>query len=1357
MTRTALSASQIDVNNAINGGGPFAGPQPDGEIVIIPATPTPVVWTFPVIVTAGITIIGHTIVHGDHNNSITSPMYADDQTILLDDIPATVAASSGAFFDLRIAPGQRVTLQGITMRYDPAATTIKDNKNIGHAAVTITCPNPTAPSQLRITQCHFDRVFDSEPVLFNGWLVGVMDHCVIHGDGNGSTTGNNAGHLEFAADNYGGLTAARGSWIDYPNYGTDNFFFVEDNTWFSSKHPECVDGEHGMRVVFRYNVLFSSQATTHGSDAAATLQFIRGPRVMEAYGNQFYTWASSSDFTTAGVAMRSGTYMVHNNIYGHTINPATGLLATQRYVDTCSTSVYRIDVINSQWLGANGTVAWDLNAKVAGTTLAVSGGNVTKVTGGTGPGSYTFIPTDAGQWLQITAAGTGFIVPGMYRILSVTPSGVATLDRACATSTSATGGTFFVSAPSPAGVDLKTSNGTSANPTVSSNTYTFAAGDIGKRLNLYAGTSWIQAPNPYYTITNVVSGNAILDRPCSTNASASLGTFSVWQYDPFFTGTHVGADDAIATVVVTGNPFAGKDLTGYSIQNTGANVSPSGKVYTGTHSYILGNSYNSGTNKTTITTTRGGAFYAGYSLPRFNAGDTFAIYYLMRCLDQDAAGIGDLVTLTPKYPNQNLEPLCFWSNHREGNDEELLPAHTSPILNAVNLSITDHKPIASYDAISIIDAAAPDVTGAAPLVPPLAVRELYNSTGGGGLNGPAAFVQTYQYPHDYVLTTPRIISGSSVSFTQGVGGTFQVAVSGFSSPPTFSKTGGTFPATGSSFSSSGLLTVGAGSAAGVYTFTINAVNGSESDSQPGFTLTITAAPTRVIAISGSLVFGDQDIGTTATKSITITNNGNVVLTVSDITLPSGFTADWTSGTIAPGASHNVVVTFSPVSAISYSGTVTVVSDKTGGTNTVAASGTGTSRVIGLSGNLSFGNITTGQTATRPVTITNSGNRALVITAINYPEGFSGDFTTASIAAGANKILNVMFSPTAVQAYGGPIDILSNKTSGTGSIAASGAGVSAPTKIIQLTGDLTFGSVQVGTTQSKVLTLVNSGTATLTVTGITFPTGFSGDWTSGTIAAGATRNINVTFAPLAATTYSGTVTVASDATGGTNTTSASGTGSVATTRIIALSGDLNFGNVLQGTSANRTLTITNSGTADLNVTSLTLPSGFSGTFSGAIAPGASQPVTITFSPSAIQSYSGTVTVNSDATSGTNTTTASGTGVAPTTKVILLAGNLSFGNVQRQHSVQRVFTITNQGTSALTVTNITAPSGFTVNWTSGSIAPGATQNVTATFRPLAVQTYSGVITVVSDKTSGVNTIACSGTGTQKKQVPFFLIVG
>ncbi|NBR49610.1 hypothetical protein EBU02_12370, partial [bacterium] len=79
------------------------------------------------------------------------------------------------------------------------------------------------------------------------------------------------------------------------------------------------------------------------------------------------------------------------------------------------------------------------------------------------------------------------------------------------------------------------------------------------------------------------------------------------------------------------------------------------------------------------------------------------------------------------------------------------------------------------------------------------------------------------------------------------------------------------------------------------------------------------------------------------------------------------------------------------------------------------------------------------------------------------------------------------------------------------------------RVIGLTGNLTFGNAST----TRQLVISNTGFDRLVVSGITYPSGFSGAW-SGTIGAGASQNVPVTFTPSALQSYSGNIVVASDA-------------------------------------------------------------------------------------------------------------------------------------------------------------------------------------------------------------------------------------
>lgn len=499
---------------------------------------------------------------------------------------------------------------------------------------------------------------------------------------------------------------------------------------------------------------------------------------------------------------------------------------------------------------------------------------------------------------------------------------------------------------------------------------------------------------------------------------------------------------------------------------------------------------------------------------------------------------------------------------------------------------------------------------------------------------------------------------------------------------------------------------------------------------------------QAIVISGNLNFGAVPVNTSAQQMLTISNSGSTNLTVTGITCPNGFSGSF-SGVLAPKVSTNVPITFSPTAATNYSGRVTVNSDALAGTNTIAASGTGTGQTggaISLSGNLSFGNVLVNTSAKQSLVISNTGNTTLHVSGITCPTGFSGTFSGA-IAAHAKTTVTVTFSPTAMTNYSGTVTVTSDARSGANTMAASGAGIAGA---IALSGNLNFGGVIVGSPEQLTLTISNTGGATLNVSGIHYPVGFSGAF-SGAIAAGGTASFSVTFSPTNGAPYSGAVVVNSDAFSGVNSVNASGTG-IAQTRIISLSGNLDFGDIFVSNSASLPLTISNAGNSALTFTDIQLPAGFTVDDSdGVLAPGIATTVTVKFSPTNAAVYGGTLTVNSDATSGTNTTNVSGTGAAIPTHIISVSGDLNFGDVTVNTAAQLALVITNIGNADLTFTNIEVPAGFSVNLTSGVLASGATTNVTVTFSPTDTNSYGGPITVDSDATSGTNIVNASGTGT------------
>jgi len=124
--------------------------------------------------------------------------------------------------------------------------------------------------------------------------------------------------------------------------------------------------------------------------------------------------------------------------------------------------------------------------------------------------------------------------------------------------------------------------------------------------------------------------------------------------------------------------------------------------------------------------------------------------------------------------------------------------------------------------------------------------------------------------------------------------------------------------------------------------------GSSSPSGP------TPAPTKTISLQGNLAFDNVVVGFPRIATLTIVNSGNASLNVTGLTVPNGYTANWTSGAIAAGTSQNVTIGFGPTSAGSFNGTITVLSDQTSGVNSIPVSGIAFSNLfVGWEGTATF--------------------------------------------------------------------------------------------------------------------------------------------------------------------------------------------------------------------------------------------------------------------------------------------------------------------------------------------------------------------------------------------------------------------
>lgn len=100
-----------------------------------------------------------------------------------------------------------------------------------------------------------------------------------------------------------------------------------------------------------------------------------------------------------------------------------------------------------------------------------------------------------------------------------------------------------------------------------------------------------------------------------------------------------------------------------------------------------------------------------------------------------------------------------------------------------------------------------------------------------------------------------------------------------------------------------------------------------------------------------------------------------------------------------------------------------------------------------------------------------------------------------------------------------------------------------TKVIDISGDLSFGKISIDTEISKTFTIKSVGTGPVIISSISSPQNFSVDWSGGTIEAGGSKDVNVKFSPSQAQSYSGEIIIQSNTSTSPNKIQVSGEGKI----------------------------------------------------------------------------------------------------------------------------------------------------------------------------------------------------------------------
>lgn len=187
------------------------------------------------------------------------------------------------------------------------------------------------------------------------------------------------------------------------------------------------------------------------------------------------------------------------------------------------------------------------------------------------------------------------------------------------------------------------------------------------------------------------------------------------------------------------------------------------------------------------------------------------------------------------------------------------------------------------------------------------------------------------------------------------------------------------------------------------------------------------------------------------------------------------------------------------------------------------------------------------------------------------------------------------------------------------------------------------------------------------------------------------------------------------------------------------------NTVVGTqSASETASLTNNGTAPVNVSNIAVSGDFlqTNTCTSPISAGASCAFTITFNPTATGLRAGTITITDSATNSPQVLNLAGNGVGAATTSVT---SHNFYQVDVGASASYKLYLLNNQTGPLNITGITAAGAYSqTNHCVSPLAGGQFCDITVTFAPTSVGLISGVLTIGDDANNSPQTVALTGTG-------------
>jgi hypothetical protein len=198
----------------------------------------------------------------------------------------------------------------------------------------------------------------------------------------------------------------------------------------------------------------------------------------------------------------------------------------------------------------------------------------------------------------------------------------------------------------------------------------------------------------------------------------------------------------------------------------------------------------------------------------------------------------------------------------------------------------------------------------------------------------------------------------------------------------------------------------------------------------------------------TLNFGNVNVGSTVTKSFTMSATGASVTVASDLSSNGEFVVSGPASvpfTIPAGQSMTLRVAFKPTGSGPVTGSAHLKSNASDSGVNVFFNGNGTTTTAGqlsiTPSSVNFGNVNVGSTETHAVTMSASGASVTVSSDASSSSHFvvSGVSLPFTIPAGQSKSFNVRFAPTAMGTVSGSLSFHSNAVTPTVVESLTGTG------------------------------------------------------------------------------------------------------------------------------------------------------------------------------------------------------------------------------------------------------------------------------------------------------------------------------